>query len=103
MEKVFTKDKTPEMNGTFATDNGLQYYSNVSGWGYPYNTVGRTNEPPPEPIYWAPSNQKQINKEPMVKCLECGYTNPTSGQFLESEEAIPLCPKCLSMQLQIQN
>lgn len=49
------------------------------------------------------NTQIQINQESTVKCLECGYEDKTPHHFLESEEAIPLCPKCLSMQLQIKN
>ena len=34
--QVLCKDRNPKVNGTYNTDLGLQFYSHVSGWGFPY-------------------------------------------------------------------
>lgn len=55
------------------------------------------------PLLFEDNSIRVSNQAPIVKCLECGYLDFSTGQFKLSEEAIPLCPQCYSVQLQIQN
>lgn len=48
-------------------------------------------------------NNINVNKGIIIKCLECGFEDKTPFHFMKSEESIPLCPKCLSMQLEPQS
>jgi len=43
-----------------------------------------------------------IMEQQKILCLECGYIDSPGNYSIQSEEAIPLCPKCLSIQLQFQ-
>lgn len=44
-----------------------------------------------------------LSNLPVIECLECGHKDYANQFCNANEEPIPICPKCYSVQLQIQS